>query len=112
MTTHFERQLEQMIPIIRKREPKQTIRLQSITKIAAGFILGMLVMYCSMSPSDSTRTVERQERFVLTLDDTKLQEVRHPADVFRFVVRVPIYQPVVDQTQWQYGTLRNSLLNL
>ena len=112
MTTNFEHQLAQMLPAIREREPKQTIRLQSITKIAAGFVLGMLVMYCYMSPSTAPQRVERQERFVLAFDDTKLQEVRHPADVFRFVVRVPIYQPVVDQTQWQYGTLRNSLLNL
>ena len=112
MTTDFEHQLSQMLPAIREREPKPTIHLQSITKIAAGFLLGMLVMYCYMSPSDSSQRVERQERFVLAFDDTKLQEVRHPADVFRFVVRVPIVIPEYDQTQWQYGVLRNSLLNL
>ena len=106
----FEHQLKQMLPAIRERESKP--KTQSITKIAAGFILGMLVMYCYMLPSDSSRTVERQERFVLAFDETKLQEVRHPADVFRFVVRVPIQQPVVEQAQWQYGVLRNNLLNL
>jgi hypothetical protein len=113
MTHNFEHQLAQMLPIIREETPKQTVRLQSVTKIALGFALGMLAMYCYMLPSDSPQRVERQERFVLTFDDTKLQEVRQPVDIFRFVVRVPIPQPEYDdQTQWQHGTLRNNLMQL
>jgi hypothetical protein len=112
MTNNFEHQLSQMLPAIREREPKQTPRIQSIAKIALGFILGMVVMYGLMMPTDAPQRVERQERFVLVFDDTKLQEVRHPADIFRFVERVPIAQVEFEQTQWQHGMLRNSLMTL
>jgi hypothetical protein len=112
--TDFEHQLQQMLPVIREREPKQTVHLPSVTKIALGFILGMAVMYGYMLPSDSLhdspQQAERQERFVLAFNDAKLQEIRQPADIFRIVERVPIVTPEYDYTQWQYGVLRNSLL--
>jgi len=109
MTTDFERQLEQMLPaVLDTTKPKQ----RTFAKIALGFVLGVIATYVFMQSGDTPRQADWQARYTLAFDDTKLHEVRQPADMFRLVVRVPIQQPVIDQTQWQYGTLRNNLLQL
>ena len=101
-----------MIPVIRDREPQPQLRLHSFAKIALGFILGALATYYWMQPGDVVQRPERLETFKLVLDDTNLQHLRRPMDVRHLVVRVPVPPPMVGQEQWQYGTMRNSLLQL
>jgi hypothetical protein len=117
MTTTFEQQLEQMLPAMRIPPPKAT-RTHSLAKIALGFLLGVAATYCFMQPHDSThdsaRETPQQESFMVVFDDKNLDQLRRPADLFQNVVRVPVPKVAVphwegDQTQWQYGTLRNSL---
>jgi hypothetical protein len=110
MTTDFEQQLEQMIPAIRERTPPQRSRLQPLVTTLLGFALGVCVTYSFMQPNDSAQRSEPQETFRLVFDDSHLERLRRPADVFHCVVRVPVQRWDVDQTQWQYGALRNSLL--
>ena len=110
MTTDFEHQLEQMIPAIWERTPPQRIRLQPFVTTLLGFALGVCVTYYFMQPNDSAQRREPQETFRLVFDDSHLEQLRRPADVFHCVVRVPVQRWDVDQTQWQYGALRNSLL--
>ena len=111
MTTDFEHQLSQMLPAIREREPKPKIRQQPLAMILLGFLLGVGATYNFMQPTESARQPERQESFMLVFDDTNLEHLRRPADVFTSVVRVPVQRAIVeiDQTQWQYGTMRNEL---
>ena len=106
-----------MLPAMRIPPPKGA-RTHSIAKIALGFLLGVLATYCFMqqpnSAHDSARETQRQEAFMVVFDDKNLDQLRRPADVFQHVVRVPVPKVAVphwesDQTQWQYGTLRNSL---
>ena len=100
-----------MLPAIREREPKPKIRQQPLAMILLGFLLGVGAMYCFMQPNDSARETQPQESFMLVFDDTNLEHLRRPADVFASVVRVPVQRMAVeiDQTQWQYGTMRNEL---
>jgi len=116
MTTDFEHQLSQMLPAIRDKEPKPKIRRQPLAMILLGFLLGVFVTYSFMQPNESARQPERQETFMLVFDDGNLDQLRRPADVFTSVVRVPVPRVEIavpnwesDQTQWQYGTLRNEL---
>jgi len=110
MTTDFEKQLESMLPAMHVPPPKAS-RNYTFAKIAAGFLLGVFVTYCFMQPSNSARETQRQETFMLVFDDTNLENLRRPADVFQSVVRVPVQklEIEIDQTQWQYGTMRNEL---
>ena len=119
MTTDFEHQLSQMLPAIRDKEPKPKIRRQPLAMILLGFLLGVFVTYSFMQPNESARQPERQESFIVVFDDSNLDQLRRPADLFQHVVRVPVPQaPVprleidIDQTQWQYGTLRNNLMRM
>jgi hypothetical protein len=111
MTTDFEQQLERMLPLMREKEP-ETNRLPSIATTLLGFALGMLVMYCYMQPTDSLCRVEPQQSFRLVLDESAIQHLRTPADVARYVVRVPI-QKTGDrslETEVRYSTLYSLLL--
>jgi len=119
MTTTFEHQLEQMLPAMRIPPPKTT-RGHSALKIALGFLLGVLATYSFMQPHESAhnsaRETQRQESFMLVFDDKNLDQLRRPADLFQSIVRVPVPRVEIavpnweiDQMQWQYGTLRNSL---
>ena len=107
--TDFEQRLQQMIPVIRDREPQPTVRVHSFAKIVLGFVLGAFATYCCMLPVDTPQRPERQETFKWVLDDTNLQQLRRPIDIVHCVVRVPV-PPMVEQEQWQYGTMRNNLL--
>ena len=117
MTTDFEQQLTQMIPAIRQPVARQRKpRTYTVAKIAVGFLLGVFVTYNFMQPNESARQPERQETFMLVFDDSNLDQLRRPADVFQSIVRVPVPKVEIavpnwesDQTQWQYGTLRNEL---
>jgi len=111
MTTDFEHQLSQMLPAMRDKEPKPKIRRQPLAMILLGFLLGVFVTYSFMQPTDSVRKTKPQESFMLVFDDTNLENFRRPADVFQSVVRVPVpkLEIEIDQTQWQYGTMRNEL---
>ena len=110
----FEHQLSQMLPVIRDKEPKPKIRQQPLAMILLGFLLGVGATYNFMQPNDSAWETQPQESFMLVFDDTNLEHLRRPADVFTSVVRVPVLKVAVpslvgDQTQWQYGTMRNEL---
>jgi len=110
MTTDFELQLEQMLPAILASSPKKA-RSHSLAKIAVGFLLGVCVTYGFLQPNDAPQRAEPQETFMLVLDESNLDQLRRPADVFQLVVRQPVrVQPWEDdQSQWRYGTLRESL---
>jgi len=104
-----------MLPAIHVSPPKTT-RNYTVAKIALGFLLGVGATYNFMQPNESAKQPERQESFMLVFDDTNLEHLRRPADVFTSVVRVPVQRAIVavpdlvgDQTQWQYGTMRNEL---
>jgi hypothetical protein len=116
MTTDFEQQLELMLPVMQMPSPKAvpSVRLQSFAKIAAGFLLGVFVTYYCMQPSDTAHRPQPQESFMLVFDDTNIENFRRPADLLRSVTRVPVpkVEIDIDQTQWQYGTMRNNLLRL
>ena len=123
MTTDFEKQLELMIPMMRQPDlhtrtsyTLRPARGYTVAKIALGFLLGVLVTYSFMQPNDSARETGPQETFMLVFDDSSLDQLRRPADLFQSVVRVPVPVPKleidIDQTQWQYGTLRNSLMRM
>jgi len=109
----FEHQLSQMLPAMHAPPPKTT-RNYTVAKIALGFLLGVGATYNFMQPNDSAWETQPQESFMLVFDDTNLEHLRRPADVFTSVVRVPVLKVAVpslvgDQTQWQYGTMRNEL---
>jgi len=111
MTTDFEKQLEQMIPAMHPIAVRKTAtRGHSALKIALGFLLGVLATYYFTQP-DTARQTQPLETFTLVFDDSKIEHFRRPADVFQSVVRVPVPKLAIeiDQTQWQYGTMRNSL---
>ena len=115
MTTTFEQQLEQMLPAMHIPPPKGA-RGHSIAKIALGFLLGVLATYCFMQMPESAQETQRQESYMLVFDDKNLDQLRRPADLFQSIVRVPVPRVEIavpnweiDQIQWQYGTLRNSL---
>ena len=110
--TDFEQRLQQMIPVIRDREPQPTVRLHSFAKIALGFVLGVFATYYCMQPSDAVQRPERQATYKWVLDETHLERVRRPIDIVHCIVRVPVPPPMAEQEQWQYGTMRNSLLQL
>jgi hypothetical protein len=115
MTTEFEQQLAQMLPVIRDNEPKPNVRLHSVAKIALGFILGVFATYYWMQPHHLAGTPlnsTRQESFRLVLDESAVGQLRSPADLSRCIVRVPIPKPEAEQAQWQYRVLRESLLQL
>ena len=121
MTTDFEHQLAQMIPAMRQPDLRtrtsytlRPARGYTVAKIAAGFLLGVLVTYSFMQPNDSARETQLQETFMLVFDDSNLDQLRRPADLFQSVVRVPVpkLEIDIDQTQWQYGTLRNNLMRM
>jgi hypothetical protein len=109
--TNFEKQLEAMIPVIRESQ-KQTHR-HSVATTLFGFALGVLVTYCYMLPSDSPQRPIPQETFTLAFDESSLERLNRPADVFQCVVRVPIPKPIHESAP-QYGAmmLRNDLLRL
>jgi hypothetical protein len=100
-----------MLPLIREKTP-ETKRPHSAITTLLGFVLGMFVMYCTMLPNDSPHSPVPQESYKLVFDESALENVRTSADVSRCIVRMPIPKPIVDQTQWQYGVLRESLLRL
>jgi hypothetical protein len=119
----FEQKLQQMIPLIREpfvcqTQPKGIRRElhwcelhgKSFAKIVFGFVLGVFVTYNMMLPNDSPQKTKPQATFAVRFDETELQQVRCPADIFRCTVRVPIQVPKDEQTQWQYGKLREQLL--
>jgi hypothetical protein len=110
--TDFERQLERMLPLMREKQPPQTKRLHSAATTLLGFVLGMFAMYCCMLPNEGKHSAEPHESYKLVFDDTRLQQIFQPADIFHCVVRVPIPKPVETQTQRRYGALRESLLKL
>jgi hypothetical protein len=115
MTTEFERQLQQMIPAMQNPTERQTsVRGYSFAKIAAGFLLGVFVTYYCMQPSDTVQRPAPQASYKLVFDETNIDQLRRPADLFHSIVRVPVQRVEIeiDQTQWQYGTMRNSLLQL
>jgi len=101
-----------MIPVMRE-SPKQT-QHHSIATTLLGFVLGMFVMYCYMQPNDSERSPMPQKSFKLVFDESALENVRSPADVFQCIARVPIPKPIREPAPLQYGTmmLRNDLLRL
>jgi len=85
----FEHRLQQMIPVIRDREPQPTVRVHSFANIALGFVLGAFATYYCMQPIDTPQRPERQATYKWVLDDTNLQQLRRPIDVRHLVVRVP-----------------------
>ena len=108
-----------MLPAMRIPPPKRT-RTHSLAKIALGFLLGVAATYCFMQPHESAhesaRETPQHESFMVVFDETNLDQLRRPADLFQNVVRMPIQKVAIavphwegDQKQWQYGTLRNSL---
>ena len=106
----FEQQLAQMLPVMRQPAARQrTPRMYSVAKIAAGFLLGVFVTYSFMHPNESAQQDKPQETFMLVFDDNNLNQLWRPGDVFQNIVRVPVPKIEIDQTQWQYGTLRKNL---
>ena len=99
-----------MIPAMHPPTVRQAMRGQSVAKIALGFLLGVFATYYCMQPN-TARETPPQETFMLVFDDSQIEHFRRPADVFQSVVRVPVpkLEIEIDQTQWQYGTLRNNL---
>jgi hypothetical protein len=111
MTQNFEHQLSQMLPLIREREATTT-RLHPVALTLIGFVLGVCVTYSFMQPNDTPPNREPQNTYRLVLDESNLHEIQRPADVFRYVVSVPVQKPVDESVQWRYSTLRNSLMQL
>jgi hypothetical protein len=110
MSTNFEHQLAQMLPLMREKTPQpETKRWHSLATTLLGFALGMFVMYCVMQPNDTERRAEPQATFKLVFDESNLHHVRTSADVVRCIVRVPIPKPETGPTLRQYGALRESL---
>ena len=109
MTTNFEKQLESMIPVIRESSPKQTHHY-SVAKIVLGFALGVLATYCFMLPNDSPQRPMPQETFTLAFDESSLERLNRPADVFQCVVRVPIPKLIHEPPPYGAMMLRNDLL--
>jgi hypothetical protein len=110
--TDFEQQLQQMLPLMREREPEAK-RLPSLAMMLLGFVLGMVVMYCYMQPNDALRRVAPQPSYRLALDESAIPHLRTPADVAKYVVRVPVQESEYrnQETGVRYSTLHSLLMN-